>query len=64
VSVIGGDIEIVGGMLVASGGRLNLASVATAGEVGMNPADPTAPLQVGRFAALAGVYGEPTFRSS
>ena len=56
VSVIGGDIEIVGGMLVASGGRLNLASVATAGEVGMNPADPTAPLQVGRFAALGQIH--------
>src|SRR4029077_13044373 len=30
MSVIGGDIEIVGGVLVASGGRLNLASVAAA----------------------------------
>ena len=44
VSVIGGDIEIVGGTLVASGGRINLASVAAAGEVGVNPADPMVPL--------------------
>lgn len=52
LSVIGGDIEIVGGVLVASGGRINLASVAAAGEVGMNPADPTAPLQLETFAQL------------
>jgi large exoprotein involved in heme utilization and adhesion len=51
-SVIGGDIEIVGGVLMASGGRINLASVATAGEVGMNPADPAASLQVGSVATL------------
>jgi hypothetical protein len=42
----------VGGVLVASGGRINLASVAAAGEVGMNPADPTAPLQLGTVAQL------------
>jgi len=52
VSVIGGDIEIVSGALVASGGRINLASVATAGEVGMNPAEPMASLQVETFARL------------
>jgi len=44
LSVIGGDVEIVGGVLVAAGGRINLASVATAGEVGVNPADPMVPL--------------------
>src|SRR5438552_8242381 len=42
LSVIGGDIAIRDGVLMASGGRLNLASVAAGGEVGMNPADATA----------------------
>jgi filamentous hemagglutinin family protein len=56
MSVIGGDIEIMGGALVAAGGRINLASVAAAGEVGMNPADPTAPLQVGSVATLGQMH--------
>jgi filamentous hemagglutinin family protein len=63
-SVIGGDMTIVGNVgntpstaalvptLGAPGGRIQLVSAASAGEVGVNPADPTAPLQVGTFAHL------------
>jgi hypothetical protein len=38
--------------LGAPGGQIHLVSVASAGEVGMNPADPTAPLQVRIWAGL------------
>ena len=48
LSVIGGDAQIVGGILTAPSGRINIASVASPGEVSL-----TAPgIDVGSFAQL------------
>ena len=60
LSVVGGDITLVGGPLTAdgvptlgaSGGRVQLASVASPGEVGFNPLDLVPELQVNSFARL------------
>jgi filamentous hemagglutinin family protein len=58
LSLIGGDIAVAPFLgirlpvLRAPGGNIHLVSVASAGEVGINPADPTAPVQVGSFASL------------
>lgn len=55
LSLIGGDIEIIGGslgFLAAPGGRIQLASVASPGEVLFNPLELAPDLQVDAFARL------------
>jgi large exoprotein involved in heme utilization and adhesion len=52
LSVIGGDAQIVGGTLRAPSGRIQLASVAAAGEVRPGTAGQTPELQVDSFARL------------
>jgi filamentous hemagglutinin family protein len=55
LSVIGGDVQIVGGRLRAPRGRLQLASVASPGEVIFSPLDLAPDLQVDSFARLGRV---------
>ena len=52
LSVISGNIEIVGGILQAPGGRLNLASVASSGEVIPNAQDEKPDLKMDTFERL------------
>jgi filamentous hemagglutinin family protein len=53
LSFVGGDIEIGPfGSLVAPGGRIQLVSVASPGEVGFSPLEPAPNLQVDTFARL------------
>ncbi len=59
LSVVGGDIEIVGGgnsgFLQAPGGRINLASVASSGEVIPNASDEHPGLSVDSFPRLGSI---------
>ncbi len=55
LSVIGGDINIMGGILVAPGGRVNIASVASHGEVVSNVSGDTPDLQIDSFSDLGDV---------
>src|SRR5262249_19081961 len=55
LSVIGGDMQIVGGTLRAPSGRIQLASVAAAGEVRPGSAGQTPELQVDSVARLGRV---------
>ena len=61
LSLIGGDIEIRGtedtwkNLLVAPGGRINLASVLSPGEVVVNSAGTTPDLNVDSFSELGGI---------
>jgi filamentous hemagglutinin family protein len=52
LTVVGGDITIVDGVLVASGGRLQVASVAAPGDVRFNALALAPDLQVDSFARL------------
>jgi filamentous hemagglutinin family protein len=52
LSVVGGDIQIVGGELVAPSGRIQLASVASPGEVLFSSLELTPDLQVDSFTRL------------
>ena len=52
LSVISGNIEIVGGTLQAPGGRINLASVASSGEVISNARDEEPDLKMDAFERL------------
>jgi len=52
LSVIGGDIEIMGGTLKAPSGQINIASVASAGEVIPNMSDQAADLNISTFECL------------
>jgi filamentous hemagglutinin family protein len=60
VSVVGGDIEIVGGSLTspqapslgAPSGRINIASIASSGEVGLDLAGQVPQLDIGTFERL------------
>ena len=52
LSVVGGDIEIIGGTLRAGSGRINIASVASAGEVIPDMSDQAADLKVDTFNRL------------
>ena len=52
VSVVGGEIQIVGGQLVAPSGRVQIASVASPGEVLASPLEMEPDLQVNAFAHL------------
>lgn len=52
LSVIGGDAQIVGGRLTAPSGRINLASVASPGEVSLTASG----LDVGSFAQLGNFH--------
>ena len=52
LSVVGGDVQIVGGTLRAPSGRIQLASVAAAGEVMPVTSGPAPDLQVDSFARL------------
>ena len=55
LSFVGGDIEIVGGTISAPGGRVNLASVASAGEVIPNMPDQAPDLKVDAFERLGDI---------
>ena len=67
LSVVGGDTKIVGGALRAPSGRIQLASVAAAGEVLPVTSGPAPDLQVdsvarlGRIALSPGEQGQRTF---
>jgi filamentous hemagglutinin family protein len=50
LSVVGGDVRIVGGQLLAPDGRINLVSAAS-GEVAFDATDPGAPVDAGSLAA-------------
>ena len=52
LSMVGGDVRIVGGQLVAPGGRIQIASVAVAGEVIPAPTGHAPDLQVDSFTRL------------
>jgi filamentous hemagglutinin family protein len=52
LSVVGGDMQIVGARLVSPGGRIQLASMASPGEVMFNPLELAPDLQVDSFARL------------
>ena len=52
VSVVGGDIQLVGGILVAPRGRIQLASAASPGEVQFSPLDLAPELQVDSLTRL------------
>jgi large exoprotein involved in heme utilization and adhesion len=52
VSVVGGDVQIVGGKLMAPSGRVQIASVASPGEVRFTPLEVAPDLQVDSFARL------------
>lgn len=52
LSVVGGDVQIMGGTLVAPSGRIQLASVASPGEVMFSPLELAPDLQVESFARL------------
>lgn len=52
LSVVGGDVQMVGGTLRAPSGRLQLASVAAPGEVIFSPLEMAPALQVDSFARL------------
>lgn len=55
LSLVGGDIEIVGGHLVAPGGVVNLASVGSAGEVGMDSSTSMISISANKFSALGDI---------
>lgn len=55
VSVVGGDIEIAGGVLSAPSGQINIASVASAGEVIPNASDQAQALDVNTFERLGNI---------
>jgi filamentous hemagglutinin family protein len=42
ISLIGGDVIIINGILIAPSGNINIASVRGSGDVKVNPADPSA----------------------
>jgi filamentous hemagglutinin family protein len=52
LSVVGGDMTVVGGSLLAPSGRIHLASVASAGEVVFNTPEQAPNLSVDTFAHL------------
>jgi filamentous hemagglutinin family protein len=52
MSVVGGEVQIVGARLIAPGGRIQIASVASPGEVRFNPLELAPHLQVDTFARL------------
>ena len=52
VSAVGGEVQIVGGALRAPSGRIQLASVASSGEVRFSPLELAPDLQVDGFARL------------
>jgi large exoprotein involved in heme utilization and adhesion len=52
LSVVGGDIQIVGGILTAPSGHINTASVASPGEVSLTASG----LDVGSFAQLGNIH--------
>jgi filamentous hemagglutinin family protein len=52
LSVVGGDITMMGGSLQAPSGRIQLASVAAPGEVGFSPLELAPDLQMNGFARL------------
>jgi filamentous hemagglutinin family protein len=62
LSLVGGEIEIAGGALEAPGGRVNLAAVASGGEVVLRDRDAGEPLGVGSVARLAPVTIGPGSR--
>jgi filamentous hemagglutinin family protein len=55
LSLVGGPIEVEGGLLAAPGGRVNLAGVGSPGEVKLGARDAAEPLEVSSFARLAPV---------
>ena len=52
LSVIGGDIQIQNGQLMAAGGRINIVSLGSAGTVALNVNDLNAALDTSSFATL------------
>src|SRR5262249_13609253 len=52
LSVVGGDITLAGGFLQAASGRIQLASVASPGDVMFSPLELAPDLQVDSFARL------------
>jgi filamentous hemagglutinin family protein len=52
LSVVGGDVQIVGGTLVTPSGRIQVTSVASPGEAMVSTSDLTPDLQVDTFARL------------
>ena len=52
LSAVGGDVQIVGGRLLALSGRVQIASVASPGEVVFSPLELAPDLQVNSFARL------------
>ena len=52
LSLVGGDVTMVGGALTAPSGQINLASVASAGEVVPNPPGQSQALNVNSFTQL------------
>ena len=58
LSLIGRDVAVKGGpsgLITAPGGSINLVGVASAGEVGINPQDPTAPPDIASFTILGDI---------
>jgi filamentous hemagglutinin family protein len=55
LSLVGGDVVLDGATLEAENGRVNLAAVASAGEVVLAPADAPEPLEMQGFEALGEV---------
>jgi filamentous hemagglutinin family protein len=53
LSIVAGDVSITGGTLLAPGGRVQIASVASAGEVALRP-DQSIELEAGAAPALLG----------
>jgi filamentous hemagglutinin family protein len=52
LSVVGGEIQIVGGQVIAPSGRIHVASLASPGEVRFSPLELAPDLQVDGFARL------------
>lgn len=55
LSVIGGDIQLISGQLMAPGGRINLISLGSAGVVGLSIDDLNASVDTSGFSALGNV---------
>ncbi len=56
ISVVGGDIEIVAGRLVAPGGRLHIGGVGSPGEILPDNADQAPDLQMAGFSNLGDIH--------
>ena len=55
LSMIAGDIQIIGGKLTVPGGTVNMVSLGSEGEVGINVLDPQSPVDVSSFKDLGDI---------